>query len=280
MVTAVRMLHKGSQSEHVSSKITTVSESNVQLVQSLSRGLAVIRAFDAHHPRQTLAQVAEATGLPRATTRRFLHTLIAEGYAQSDGSVFWLTPHTLNLGFSYLSSLGLPDIAQPHLEALSHALNESCSVSVLDGPDVIYVARAAANRIMSVNITIGTRFPAYATSMGRVLLAGLPERELDAYLATVPLEPITDQTITDPAALRQELARVAKQGYCIVDQELEAGLRSVACPIRNAEDQTIAAINVSTRAAAYTADELVRKLLPQLNDTALAITRDVTTTNL
>lgn len=260
--------------------LTFMSDSSVQLVQSLSRGLAVIRAFDAYRPKQTLAQVAEATGLPRATTRRFLYTLIAEGYAQSDGSLFWLTPHTLNLGFSYLSSLGLPDIAQPHLESLSRALNESCSVSVLDGPDVIYVARAAANRIMSVNITIGTRFPAYATSMGRVLLAELPEAELDAYFATVDLAPITDQTVTDAAALRQELERVATQGYSIVDQELEVGLRSVACPIRNAEEVVIAAINVSTRAAAYTKEELVRKLIPQLNDTALAITRDVTTASL
>ena len=178
-----------------------MSGSDVQLVQSLTRGLAVIRAFSGARPRQTLAQVAESTGLPRATVRRFLHTLVAEGYASSDGTVFWLTPKTLELGFSYLSSLGLPAIAQPHLDGLSRTLNESSSLTVLDGSDVVYVARAAADRIMSVNITIGTRFPAYATSMGRVLLADLPSAQLDAYLAGTALEPITPETVTSEDAV-------------------------------------------------------------------------------
>lgn len=257
-----------------------MTERDVQLVQSLSRGLAVIRAFDADRPRQTLAQVAEATGLPRATTRRFLHTLISEGFALTDGTLFWLTPKTLELGFSYLSSLGLPAIAQPHLEALSHELNESCSVSVLDGPDVVYVARAAANRIMSVNITIGTRFPAYATAMGRVLLAGLPDAELEAYLAAAPLAPVTPLTVHDAPALAGIIREARREGYNVIDQELELGLRSVACPITNAAGETVAAVNVSAPVAGYGLEHVAHKLLPPLQATARAITRDVETANL
>ncbi|WP_234947764.1 IclR family transcriptional regulator C-terminal domain-containing protein [Corynebacterium sp. CNCTC7651] len=252
-------------------------ESNVQLVQSLSRGLAVIRAFDQDHPRQTLAQVAEVTGLARATTRRFLHTLVAEGYAATDGSEFWLTPHVLTLGYSYLSSLGLPAIAQPHLESASHLLGESCSAAVLDGEDVVYVARSAANRIMRENITIGTRFPAYAAALGRVLLAGLPPEELEHSLSTTHFTPLTPKTITDPAKLREVLAEVAEQGWCIVDQELEAGLRSVACPVLDERGEVVAAVNVSTQVAAYTYEEIVEKLLPSLQATARAISRDVRT---
>lgn len=252
---------------------------DVQLVQSLSRGLAVIRAFDGSRPRQTLAQVAEVTGLARATTRRFLHTLVAEGFARTDGSEFWLTPKTLELGFSYLSSLGLPAIAQPHLESLSRKINESCSVSVLDGANVVYVARAAANRIMSVNITIGTHFPAYATSMGRVLLAGLSERDLAAYLDAVQLAPITPLTVTDEAGLRAVLDDVRDADFCIVDQELEMGLRSVACPIRDGAGKVVAAVNVSSHVAARTKEQIVAQLLPELQATARAITRDLVTTN-
>lgn len=249
--------------------------SDVQLVQSLSRGLAVIRAFDGERPRQSLAQVAEATGLPRATVRRFLHTLVAEGYAASNGSVFWLTPKTLELGYSYLSGLGLPAIAQPHLDALSRTLNESCSLTVLDTSDVVYVARAAANRIMSVNITIGTRFPAYATSMGRVLLAGLPPAALDAYLADTALRPFTPKTVTNPDELKQLLIDVRRQGHCIVDQELELGLRSVACPVRGSAGTAVAAVNVSAHAGAVGHREVVDRLLPPLQATALAIERDL-----
>ena len=250
----------------------------VQTVQSLVRGLAVIRAFDAQHPRRTLAQVADATGLARATTRRFLHTLIAEGYAATDGAEFWLTPKMLELGYAYLSSLGLPTIAQPHLEALSRTLNESCSLSVLDGSDVVYVARSAASRIMSVNITIGTRFPAHATSMGRVLLAGLDDAQIDEYLAD-PLEPITPSTITDPDTLRSALRNIRDAGWCVVDQELEAGLRSIAAPVRDSTGKTVAAVNVSTHVAAHPYEQLVDNLLPQLLNTAEAITRDLMATH-
>ena len=173
------------------------------VVQSLARGLNVIHSFNDERRRQTLAQVAEVTGLARATARRFLHTLVAEGYARTDGSDFWLTPRVLELGYSYLSSLGLPDISQPHLRELSTKLDESCSVSVLDRDTVVYIARAAAHRIMSTNITIGTRFPAHATSMGQVLLADLTPAELDEYFATTaPLEQVTPHTLVSQDALR------------------------------------------------------------------------------
>jgi len=200
-----------------------------QFVQSLARGLSVITAFDAEHPSMTLSDIAGRTGLTRATARRFLHTLVELGYVRFDGKWFALTPQVLRLGTAYLSGLGLPQIAQPHLERLSAQLGESTSAAVLDGDEIVYVARVATRRIMTVGITVGTRFPAYATSMGRVLLAGL-----------------TGRTVVDPEALRSELDLVRQQGWALVDQELEAGLRSVAAPLRDRDGDVVAAVNVST----------------------------------
>lgn len=247
----------------------------VPQVQSLTRGLAVIRAFDGEHPRQTLAQVAERTQLARATARRFLYTLTSEGYAATDGTEFWLTPKILELGYAYLSSLGLPTIAQPHIEQLSHATGESCSLSVLDGSDVVYVARTAVRRIMATNITIGTRFPAYATSMGRVLLADLSDAKLGDYLSTTPLEAITPRTISDESELRSVLDKVRRDGWCIVNQELELGLRSIAGPVRNRAGHVVAAVNVSTQVAMHDEDELNNVFLPELLRTCEAISRDL-----
>src|SRR5579875_2536728 len=187
----------------------------------MARGLAVIRAFDSDHPALTLSEVAELTGLARAAARRFLLTLADLGYVRVDGRTFALTPRVLELGYAYLSSLSLPQIAEPHLERLAAEVRESTSVTVLDGTDIVYVARVPASRIMRVTISIGTRFPAYATSMGRVLLAGLTPAELDACLARATMSPITARTITSPAALRAELDRVRAQGWALVDQELE-----------------------------------------------------------
>ncbi|OZE96196.1 IclR family transcriptional regulator [Rhodococcoides fascians] len=244
-------------------------------VQSLARGLAVIRAFDAEHPRRTLTDVAKTTDLTRATARRFLLTLVELGYVRSDGSMFWLTPRVLELGYSYLSSLSLPDVAGPHLEALAEQVRESSSVSILDGDDVVYVARVPVSRIMTVAITIGTRFPAFATSMGRVLLAGLPRDKLDAYLHRVQLRPITGRTITDIPSLRAELDSVRAQGYCLVDQELEEGLRSIAAPVRDHSGVVVAAANVSTQAARHSADAVREHLLPALLRAAAAIETDL-----
>ncbi|WIM67183.1 IclR family transcriptional regulator [Corynebacterium breve] len=248
-------------------------------VQSLSRGLAVIRTFDRQHPRQTLAQVAEATGLARATARRFLHTLVAEGYADTDGSEFWLTPSVLELGYAYMSSLGLPAIAQPHLEKLSRTIDESCSLSLLDGHDVVYVGRVPVRKIMTVNITIGTRFPAHAASMGRVLLAYLPPAELDEYFATSRRKALTPRTIVDEVELRAVFEQIRKDGWAVVDQELEPGLRSLAAPVFNGDNEVVAAVNISTQAAVHEQDELFDTFLPELLATCRAISNDIATTH-
>nr|NKW57007.1 IclR family transcriptional regulator [Prescottella equi] len=191
---------------------------------------------------------------------------------------FWLTPRVLELGYSYLSSLSLPDIAGPHLEALSDRVHESTSVSILDDGDVVYVARVPVRRIMTVSITIGTRFPAFATSMGRVLLAGLSPAELDAYLARVDLTPITGRTIATPAALRDELDKIRVDGFCVVDQELEEGLRSLAAPIRDRDGTVVAAVNISTQAARYTTEAVYDTLVPAAVATADAISADLART--
>jgi IclR family pca regulon transcriptional regulator len=215
--------------------------------------------------------VARATGLTRAAARRFLLTLEDLGYVRSDARLFRLTPRVLELGYSFLSGLSLPEIAQPHLRRLVGAVDESSSISVLDGADVVYVAREPTGRIMTVAIAVGTRFPAYATSMGRVLLASLEPSGLDGYLDRVSLEPLTAGTVTDPRELRAELERVGRQGWALVDQELEEGLRSVAAPIRNPAGEVVAAVNLSAHASRKTLDAIRRTLLPALLDTAAAI---------
>ena len=244
-----------------------------QFVQSLERGLSVIRALSAPEP-QTLSDVARATGLTRAASRRFLLTLQQLGYVHLSGTRFALTPQVLELGYAYLSSLTLPEVAQPHLERLVEEIHESSSVSVLDGTDVVYVARVPTRRIMRVAISVGTRFPAYATSMGRVLLAGLEPVALESVLSRTDLVALTAETIHEPVALRAELDRVRAQGYALVDQELEAGLRSVAAPIRSRARDVVAAINVSTHATRPVAD-VTSALLPPLLATAEAIERDL-----
>lgn len=244
-------------------------------VQSLERGLAVIRAFDRTRPELTLSEVAAATGVTRAAARRFLLTLVDLGYVRSDGRLFALSPRVLELGYAYLSSLSLPEVAEPHLEALVGEVNESSSVSVLDAGDVVYVARVPTSRIMTVAISVGTRFPAYATSMGRVLLAGLPDADLDAYLDTVRLDRLTPRTVTTVAGLRAELARVRAQGWAIVDQELEEGLRAVAAPIRNRDGRTVAAINISAHASRTPVESVRRRLLPPLLAAAARIEADL-----
>ncbi|MBF6397454.1 helix-turn-helix domain-containing protein [Nocardia cyriacigeorgica] len=252
-----------------------MTESSTDFVQSLGRGLAVIRSFDAGHPRRTLSDVAEATGLARATARRFLLTLVELGYVRTDGALFWLSPRVLELGYSYLSSLSLPEVAGPHLESLADMVHESTSVSILDDGDIVYVARVPVRRIMTVSITIGTRFPAYGTSMGRVLLAGLPEAVLEEYFAKVALTPLTDRTVPTIDELRHQVRRTREAGYCVVDQELEAGLRSLAAPIRDRTGSVVAAVNISTHAARYTIDRIEADLLPPLSATADAISADL-----
>ena len=246
-----------------------------EFVQSLERGLAVIRAFDRDHPELTLTEVATATGVTRATARRFLLTLAGLGYVRTDGRLFSLSPRVLELGYAYLSSLSLPEVAEPHLEALVRELNESSSVSVLDRGDVVYVARVPTSRIMTVAISVGTRFPAYATSMGRVLLAGLSDADLDAYLAAATLDKLTPRTILSESALRAELLRVRAQGWALVDQELEEGLRAVAAPIRDRSGRVVAAVNVSAHAARTSLEAIRRDVIPPLVATAARISADL-----
>ena len=227
-----------------------------QFVQSLARGLEVIRAFDSESPRLTLSEVAARTGLSRATARRFLLTLGELGYVASDGRDFRLTARVLQLGYSYLSGLTLPELAQPHLEELSRRLDESTSASVLDGDAIVYVARVPTRRIMNAAITIGTRFPAEITSMGRVLLASGPESDW-------------------PDARRPVLEQVRSQGWALVDQELEAGLRSIAAPIHGADGRVIAAINVSTTTATASLERITDEFLPALLATAASIDENI-----
>jgi IclR family transcriptional regulator, pca regulon regulatory protein len=244
-------------------------------VQSLERGLAVIRAFDAEHPELTLSEVARACDLTRAAARRFLLTLVDLGYVRTDGRLFALSPRVLELGYAYLSSLSLPEVAEPHLESLVAEVRESSSVCVLDGDDVVYVARVPTSRIMTVAISVGTRFPAYATSMGRVLLAGLPDEELDKYLGRVELTPFTACTVTSAKALHDEVLTVRAQGYALVDQELEEGLRSLAAPIRDRAGRVVAAMNISVHASRNSVDSMRRDLLPRLLAAAAKINADL-----
>lgn len=219
-----------------------------EFVQSLDRGLAVIRAFGPDRPSLTLSDVARETGLSRASARRFLHTLVELGYMGTDGREFRLRPLLLELGYAYLSGLGLPEVAQPHLQRLSDETGESSSVAILDGEDIVYVARVAVRRIMSAAIGVGTRLPAFAASMGRAILACGPAERRDAFLRTATLTPLTPYTITDRDALRAEFARIAAQGWALVDQELEEGLRSVAAPIHDSTGAVVAAVNVAAPA--------------------------------
>src|SRR5260221_6410580 len=196
-------------------------------VQSLDRGLAVIRAFGPGRERLSLSEVARETGLTRAAARRFLLTLVKLGYVRSDGREFSLLPRVLELGYAYLSGLALPEVAEPHLEELSAKLHESSSISVLDGHHIVYAARAATKRIITVAISVGTRFPAFAASMGRVLLAALSPEELDKYLADATFQAFTERTVTDPDQLIEIVREVRRQGYSVVDQELEDRLPAI-----------------------------------------------------
>jgi IclR family transcriptional regulator, pca regulon regulatory protein len=244
-------------------------------VQSLERGLAVIRAFDSEHRELALSEVARLTGLTRAAARRFLLTLVKLGYVNYSGGRFTLRPRVLELGYAYLSSLTLPEVAQPHMEKLVAQVNESCSISVLDETDIVYVARVPTRRIMSITLAVGTRLPAFVTSMGRVLLAGLPDAELDERLGKIEVRPLTSRTVKDKAGLRAILATVRRQGYAATDQELEEGLRSLAVPLHTSSGAVTAALNVSVHASRASMAVLKRDFLPLALSTAAAIEEDL-----
>lgn len=214
------------------------------MMGGLAKGLAVIETFTAERPRQSIAEVSATSGLDRATARRCLLTLAELGYADYDGKFFTLTPRVLRLGTACLATMPLPRLVQPTLDRLSETLNESASVSILDGAEIVYVARAARQRVMSIGLGPGSRLPAYCTSMGRVLLAAL--------------------TLTDPDQIMARLAQVRARGFEVIDQEVEIGLRSIAVPLMNARGQVVAALNVGVAAVQKSVEDLQAQFLPAL----------------
>nr|WP_229722659.1 IclR family transcriptional regulator C-terminal domain-containing protein [Xylophilus rhododendri] len=233
-------------------------------VQSFARGLGVIRSFSADAPRQTITQVAASTGLTRAGARRVLLTLQSLGYAASDGRLFWLTPKILDLGFSYLSSQPLWHLSEPIVEALVAKVKDSSSIAVLDGHEIVYMLRVPTRKVMRVTLGAGSRLPAFSTSLGRVLLAGLDDETLQALLRRHPPQALTEHTLTDPAALLAAVHQARREGFAANDRELETGLVSIAAPIFDRAGRTVAALNVG---AAYARDSVARlrqEVLPEL----------------
>ncbi len=240
-------------------------------VGSLERGLAVIEILAAHPDGMTLTEMAEAAGLTRAGARRFLLTLAATGYAAQAGRRFSLSPKLISVARAWLAGSSLWTYAEPFMREVAMALNESCSAAVLSGTDVVYVARIPGRHILSVALHVGTRLPAYCTSMGRILLAGLPPKERDALLTASDIRALTPKTITDGAPLRKAIDDADSKGYVIVDEELELGLRSIAVPLRDRSGAVVAAINVSTQSARMSVDEMRRDFLPLLMNAAARI---------
>ena len=235
---------------------------------SLARGLHVIRAFAGVDRKLTIADVSRATGLTRAVVRRCLYTLKELGYAATDGRLYYLQPRILNLGYAYLSTAPVPIAAQPVLEEMSEILGEASSVAVLDDGAVVYVGRAATKRIMSVNLGVGSRLPAYCTALGRVLLAHLTDEQLESELAKVDFVQHTKYTVTSRTRLQEILSSVRQEGFALNDQELEIGLRSIAVPVRNVVGAVVAAMNVSSQASRVSRRELLERCLPVLRASA------------
>ena len=251
-----------------------MSREDPDVIDSVEKAFRLLQAFSATHPLLTVSEAAALTGLTRATARRILLTFTRLGFAATDGRAYRLTPRVLRLGYGYLSALPLGETAQPHMRELADELKESCSIATLDGDDIVYLARVPSSRSMAITLNTGSRLPAYPTSMGRVLLAALPEADLSAYLAAVRLEKLTPHTLTDVTLLRAELARVREQGYAVVDGEREEGVRSAAAPIRDGHG-VIAAINVSANAARVSVEQLRTVFVPRLLETAGLITKDI-----
>jgi len=251
---------------------------NPDFVEAIGRGLAVIRAFRSDRPALSLSEVATATGLARPTARRVLVTLQALGYVRGEGRLYRLTPRVLDLGYAYVASMGLWEVVRPHLQDLVAQTHESSSLSQLDGGEIVYVGRVAVLKIVTIAVAVGTRFPAAATSMGRVLLAGLSAEQLQAALAAPLRGEVTPLVTPDLRHLRELLEETRARGWAAIDQELAVGIRSVAAPVRDGKGRTVAAINVCVQAAEYSMDELTGKFLPLLLETASAISADLART--
>ena len=239
---------------------------------SLARGLAVVQAFQERKRHLTIAQISHRTEIPRAAVRRCLHTLIKLGYATTDGRTYSLLPKVLTLGHAYVSSTPLAVSAQPYLDRMSELLHEACNMATLEGDDILYIARSATTRrLISVDLSVGGRLPAYCTSMGRILLAALDDSSLSEYLERADLQAKTSRTLHTPQALLECLQQVRQQGWCIVDQELEQGLRAIAVPVYDASGQVVAALNASTHAGRVSRSDLEQRFLPGL----LSASRDL-----
>ena len=262
--------YAGNGTSSISEQIDALTDPN--FMTSFARGLAVLRALSNSHQPKTVVQISQHTGIPRSAVRRCLYTLDQMGYVGTELNNFGLRPKVLTLGHSYLSSAPLIALAQPCLEKLSGNLRESCSLAVLDENQVLYVARSVTSRVWSVSLGAGMQLPAYCTSPGRVLLAGLNSQDLDRYLAQVPLLARTEYTVTSPAQLREILSSVRREGYAINSEELEVGLRSIAVPVRCASGQVRAALIVGMQATRVSADQMVEKILPVLRQAADELT--------
>ncbi|PVZ85590.1 IclR family transcriptional regulator [Serratia sp. S1B] len=239
---------------------------------SLARGLEVLQAFKPNYSEMSVTEIAQITAIPRAAVRRCLYTLKALGFVHCpDGRHYRLLPRVLTLGHAYLSSSELAKAAQNSLDYLSKLLNESCSVATLDGDQILYVARAGVKRIMTIDLGRGSRLPAYATSMGMVLLSALDTQQLESYLSRVALLTLTEFTITQAEVLRAELAQIRRQGYAINEQQLEIGLRSIAVPMYSRKGGVVAAMNVGVNASQVSSQELRERVLPQLQRAAMEL---------
>lgn len=248
--------------------VPSATEGNPNFVLSLARGLKVIEAFEGHTQGLSVAEASRQTGLSRAAVRRLLMTLEILGYAESAGRIYRLKTRVLRLGFSYLSSTSLAAIAQPILEQVTEAVHESSSLSVIEGDEIVYIARSAVKRVMSVGLSVGSRLPAYCTSMGRVLLAAMPSSELAAYLERVELKPLTPKTMIDKEQLAAILERTRNSGYALTDEELELGLRSIAVPVHNRLQRVVAAMNIGVHASRVSTDDMIHRFLPVLQENA------------
>jgi len=260
-----------------SSPVPTRPTPGDNYVQSFARGLEVIRSFSARAPRQTLSQVAAHTGLTRAGARRILLTLETLGYVESDGKLFSLTARILDLGFAYLSSMPIWNLAEPVMEDLVGQVRESCSAAVLEGTDIVYVLRVPTHKIMRNSLGVGSRLPAYCTSLGRTLLAALPDDEVARRVAASRPAPLTRHTVTDAGVLLARVQQARKQGWCLVNQELEEGLVSIAAPLRNRGGRTVAALNISGQANRTSAKVMQDTMLPLLLEAAHAISQRLAT---
>ena len=242
------------------------------MLQGLERGLAVIEAFSAAEPAMTLSAVARRTGITRASARRILLSLEELGYVQSDEGRFSLSPRVLRLGWSYFGSVNMWELAEPLMEELAAELQETCSATTLDLPEIVFVARAPGPRIMTMSLAVGSRLPAFATAMGRVLLSSLDDAAVESYLASVPLAALTPRTLTDPSRVSAAVTAAREQDWALVDEELELGLRSLSVPLRGSDGRVVAALNICAATSRISVGEMKRRFLPAMRRTAASIT--------